>query len=134
MLLKQAAGVVSNTTELQRSPQEVIEQSFAGMPLRFQFVGIYLMTIAALTALFHKSITWLLLQLPDDYLIVRAHLKNLVSSIKKDFLLILLITCIGGAIRANFLSQPIRIDEAATYTEFISKPLYNQWCGMCQEQ
>jgi hypothetical protein len=36
---------------------------------------------------------------------------------------IVAVTVLGGVLRGFFLSQPIRVDEATTYLEFVSKPI-----------
>ena len=76
-----------------------------------RFIGAYLVDVAAafspfVRALYRKSTTW---ALTED----RLHLASLAA-----------IGVLGVALRLLFLSQPMRYDEAYTYNNFASGPLY----------
>jgi dolichyl-phosphate-mannose-protein mannosyltransferase len=94
---------------------------------RLPFAGAYLAFCGVVLALLKRRLAGFLAEIPQEWKEIRERLRKSFprgAETKQEAGIVLLIFAIGIILRVWHLGRVIHYDEAATYLEFASRPLY----------
>ncbi len=125
ILIGHAQHTLNAEFTMQRSAEMVLQETFSQTPFRFRLVGTFLTVTGIALFLFRMAIFKIIQEMPADTALVFYYAKKQIRSMsRRDSLTLFSLMVIALGLRLQFLNQPIRGDEAATYLYFASRPLY----------
>ncbi len=104
-------------------------EAYAGVKAKLRIAGVALMLFAALVAALKNALRRLLYSFFESFgELWRESMESWKSALKTDGRLHVIALCVivlvSVAVRVYFIDQPIRYDEARSFTHYSSRPIY----------